>query len=181
MAWVDKTAHIKPRRTFECDKCERQFEWREETPPDFCAICGSSAAEAEQIFGAPAVVGSATSKAVDYTWEMAQRDYGMTDMNSNLHEGDVAAKSVHLSTAQREQLAQETAEFQRAKESLNNVPPSIQAGVNGYWQGVGKDLDPSKGALAQQAATDRAQGVDALSIIQSRKAAPFRAINGGKQ
>lgn len=133
MTFVMKTrgAPVSKTRTLECD-CG--FRWKqivwdaEEAIPD-CPAC-DVADQIKEIPGGFNITG-VKAKAVDFAYKMAEEDYGMTNMNDRLREGDIAFKGPSaVQSAEAEAL---TRQMQGAMpEGLN---PTQAAMVNNFWKG----------------------------------------------
>jgi len=116
------------KRTYACDECNQQFPafqaLDDATVPD-CPFCHPSQVE---VTGFPSVVKGHASKAVDYAWQMAQNDYGMTNMKDNQRAGEDAAFIPHQGPT--------TAEADRQMQQVSEVVQSMSAAAPGYSQAV---------------------------------------------
>ena len=116
------------KRTYECDECNRQFPafqaLEDETVPG-CPFCHPSTVE---VTGFPSVVKGHASRAGDYVWEMAQKDYGMSDMKDHQRAGEDAAFIPHQGPT--------TAEKDRQMQQVSEVVQSISASTAGFSQAV---------------------------------------------
>ena len=91
---------MKVARNYICNGCSKKwrvvFNERPSNDKPVCPECGLGKIETSTFDPsagkAPAYGGSMMSKAVDETYKMAERDYGMTDMRDNLRQGDIAMK-----------------------------------------------------------------------------------------
>lgn len=76
-------------RTYACDACghsmtvELRAEQWDQGPPD-CPVCAQITAQA---FKPPAIGGSARSRAVDLALDIAEKDYGVADIQADGREG----------------------------------------------------------------------------------------------
>ena len=92
-------------RTYVCNDCGTRFDKlhfdRSEGPPE-CPGCQAISAKQQQVpagFSIPGKVG----KAADICYDIASRDYGMTNMRDNLREGDIAAAPLPAKLAEASQ------------------------------------------------------------------------------
>lgn len=82
-------------RTYKCEDCDTTFDKlhfdRGEGPPP-CPGCQAIASKQTQVPAGFSIGGNA-SKAGDICYDIVSKDYGMSDMNDRMREGDVAAKT----------------------------------------------------------------------------------------
>ena len=156
-------------RTYACDDCGNQWSYlhlnRDDPVPE-CAMCLSKAAP-KQLIGS-FNIGTVKSKAIDYTWKMAQERYGMTDMRDNSYEGDAAALPPSpVQTAEADQLT-------RLMKEASPEMSSEQADMTkSFWQKGA--APPMQQALTQTAMANAAQtrqdGLDPMGLVhQGEKA-----------
>lgn len=81
---------------------------------------------------APARGGSNRAKAVDMAYNMAEEQYGMTDMKDNLREGDMAfTKPAAVQTAEAEQITRELVQAGATPEAAQQTTAAIRGQ---FWQ-----------------------------------------------
>lgn len=86
-------------RTYHCDSCGTEFEFlhmNSEEPPPPCGLCQSETENAPP--NRLAIGGSNAVKAADYAQNMVAAQYGLTDLKTNLREGDTAAPRPQMQT-----------------------------------------------------------------------------------
>jgi putative FmdB family regulatory protein len=130
-----------------CDECGARFEHLKMNRADPDPECPACAVIAQRL--PPNVnIGTKKSVAMDVAQNEVER-MGFTNMKDNLREGDVAAPS---------------------------LPPALRRAVDGFWNGggvfAGKDALAVASGGAQQA---RAEGLNPLTLLQSRKKAVLEA------
>lgn len=80
-------------RLYRCVQCGTKFRrtlpFGAPEPP--CPTCLHEPPPIPQRIAAPAITGT-KAKAIDIAWDIANKDYGLTDMNDRLREGDTAYK-----------------------------------------------------------------------------------------
>lgn len=195
MAWKEtpRSQATLLRRRYRCEDCNLVFDARHESadePPPPCPRCPpESAAEPAYIAPMPAL-NTTKAKAIDLAQQMAEEDYGLTDINDNQRAGDIAYKPPPpMSTAEREREIREMVEREAqvaaslptglimpdgsrgvVSEEQRNVlvDPSMQAA--NYWQGnAGGFAEQTVGDSATAAAASaaaREQGVDPVGILE---------------
>ena len=115
--YLPPESYLQPRRyrvLALCTRCGQKFSWittkhdgkDRPCPRRACIEARHREDEAAELKGkrniakiirerrAPGRVGSHISKAVDFTAEMIQREYGFTDLQDNLREGDIVAPKI---------------------------------------------------------------------------------------
>lgn len=189
MAWKDNSTHILIRRKYRCDVCEHIFEARHESPdepPPDCPACVQLGQAVGQPLYIPPMpgIGTTKGKAIDLAQQMAEEDYGLTDMNDNQRAGDIAFKGpAPMQTAESDQLIHTMAQYAaqtgaaplpegpRAPDGTRQVlvDPALQA--QNYWQGnAGGSAEGTVGqGAAAKAASDaaKAQGIDPVGILEA--------------
>lgn len=158
-------------RSYACNDCG--YEWshlhlnRDDPVPD-CAVCRSKEAP-KQLVGS-FNIGTVKSKAMDYTWKMAQERYGMTNMRDNSREGDAAFMAPPpVQTAEAEQLTR------LIKEASPELSPEQADMTKNFWMHGNATSEPMKQALTQTAMANAAQtrqdGLDPIGLVhQGEKA-----------
>jgi hypothetical protein len=117
-------------RTYHCRDCDKTFEHACESAdgdPE-CPTCSIVLDWVPQRF---AIGGSATSKAVDYTQQVLEQQYGETNLNDQQREGDIAHKNVVRPRAEQEVMAKlehDAKEYAAGKAQPN---PAFWAGGQG--------------------------------------------------
>lgn len=163
-------------RRYACDDCEQEFEFshhgRDEAPPD-CPYC--KAAEARNI-PASFAINSNKAKAVDMAYQIAEEDYGMTNMRDNSREGDQAFVGPSpIQTSEREAIVQQM----KDAAGPDALPEHLVPQVNEFWKNSGQaqPMPPHIEQLHQQkvaearmmAGAARADGSDPIELLHKAK------------
>lgn len=179
MAYTEKYRGSPPAvilRKYRCTDCGGAFEQRvasRDAPAPECPTC---AAATQAIPSMPAVRASPEARAavdaVDLTWDIAQKDFGMTNMNDHVRPGDVVAKGPPpMQTSERQAVQQEVAEL-LGPAAAEHLSPDQQLKVKDFWQGgmgapaVGSEQMGAARAASQDAVNAK---VDALSVLEAGK------------
>lgn len=113
-------------RTYRCEDCGDTFDVTCESndgDPD-CPFCSKVLAWQPERFS----IGTNKSRALDVTQQIIEQDYGLSDLNDNLREGDIAAKGpAPLTTSQVE------AENRAMAEAAQQLDPKVKQ----FWGGGG--------------------------------------------
>jgi hypothetical protein len=82
---------VKVVRVIRCMDCGRKYRRTQDSSEDPapCPQCGVPEPALPARISAPAIVGN-KSRAVDAAWEIAQTDFGLTNMRDGAHEGETA-------------------------------------------------------------------------------------------
>jgi len=158
------------RRTFECDVCSTQFSmWvaRDSAIPD-CPICELAARAA---ITSPPINGT-HSKAIDIAPEIAEKDWGMTNLRDNQRKGDTAiVPPSPIQSAERDAMMQQMAEAGMPV----NLTPEQQAMQKGFWGSgtpaptgnpvIDQVLTAATFAAPAGAALARSEGVDPVELL----------------
>jgi len=172
-------------RTFHCDNCEQEFEivqnMNDEAPD--CPTCVRVLQWQPKSF---AITGT-KSRAMDVTQEILETDFGLTDFNDNMREGDVAAKiAPEPTTVQREAGIRSLSE---AAQSLGTPMSAEQQNMaKNFWggsaitQAVPAAVMLGNAKLATAAAT--AEGVNPMELLhkggkQGRLKTPVHVVARG--
>lgn len=115
-------------RTYKCNDCDEVFEITcsmSDGDPD-CPNCKDVVLEWQP--KSFSIGGSVTSKAVDLTQDILEKDYGHTNWNDSMREGDIAHKSEARPRAEQEVMAKlehDAKEYAKQAESPKSNP--------GFW------------------------------------------------
>jgi hypothetical protein len=144
--------------TLLCDDCSFEFVLRGYEDGDDLPECPVCEASAKHIPGAPALIGS-KAKAVDTAFAIAET-MGMTDMQDNQREGDIAFKGpAPMQGAERETIMREIVQAGVAAEEAQKI---VNPQASNYWQGgMPGGGDPM--AVARQVSKD---SVDAVGLLE---------------
>lgn len=162
------------RRTYACDECT--FEWTVscewDSPIPDCPVCEQVARQEFK----PIAIGTNKGKAIDYAQQMAEQDYGLTDMNDNMRAGDIAAKGPPpVQTAEAEMLTRQAVEMTRGLAADATAGrPDLQKQVANFWgggQGVAAQANIESARAA--ALASKGDGLDPLSILDKAKNKPM--------
>jgi hypothetical protein len=137
-------------RTYRCPSCEQRFRVfgmaaDDGAPP--CPKCNWQ--ESEWVPEAIAITGS-RSKAIDITQQIAEKQFGLTNMADNLREGDVAVPLNPTQSKMAENF------WGGAKENTGAAIPAAQV----------------MGAASQWAGQSRREGYDPITLALSHKRQP---------
>lgn len=195
MPWKEtpRAAATLLRRRYQCEECKWVFEARHastDEPPPPCPICPPPAADATASvpsYVAPMPgINTTKSKAIDLAQQIAEEDYGLTDIRDNQRVGDIAIKGeAAMSTSEREAAIREMVQYEQqthaavaaplptgptAPDGTRNVlvDPALQK--DNYWQGnAGGTAETTVGSTEIAAHASReaaAQGVDPVGILE---------------
>lgn len=161
-------------RTYECDDCEQQFSFshhgQDETLPE-CPFCAAAAKRIPNSFNITGI----KAKAIDIAQQIMEEDYGMTDANDNLREGDTAFKGPSpVQTAEREAMVQQI------KDTLGPevVPEHLVPQVNEFWKNQQTPAMPPEAVAQQEARIQTARatapqaaaaGEDPMALLHKAK------------
>jgi len=180
--YTEKSPNSLVRRTFACSDCQIQWtEWqaREDPNPD-CPKCTLAAAAK---IGIPGVLTN-KSRAVDFTQQMAEQDYGLTNFNDNQQIGDIAFKAeAPMHTAERDRIMREMVEAGVAQANAlatQGTAAEVGLGVKAtdYWSPQAPSSgNPALDAITQHALDNRAaaagaatrDGVDPVGLLHKDK------------
>ena len=154
------------KRKYICKKCSHMWKSenvvdREDPTVEPCPACKNigAAIERPKAMDRSLRAGPLANKATEFTWEMAQQDYGMTNMNDHLRAGDLAAKidnPVSATLAKQGGMfggnnsaaaighmgnAMQMASAAKAERTLQKVPDPVQALQMGAKQATANYLD----------------------------------------
>lgn len=155
-------------RRYLCDDCEHEWTYfhqqREEPYPD-CPNCARAAPAS--IPTSFSITGT-KSKAIDYTYKMAEESYGMTNMRDNSREGDVAAIApppVQEREAQALTMAM--------KEMSPDLSDAQAEQVRDFWKTGGSPTSMAQVA-SPGAAAARQLGADPIEMLHKAEKATGR-------
>lgn len=182
----------KPWVTFDCLECGEEFQvrWAEGDDDPECGACWKRQREAEDRIAMMVEEGRAPSVSkgihgADVTYNMMEREYGLTDMNDNMREGDIAFKGDGPKhTREMNDLIKSELELMAARA---NAAPVQQVPINANWGGQ-QQAAPDAQSNAKQAIANargfaeqaRKEGADPLAISQGWKNAP-NVVDGKHQ
>jgi DNA-directed RNA polymerase subunit RPC12/RpoP len=160
-------------RTYLCDDCDNRFtrlHWERDEPVPECPYCASE--KARQVPGMFSI-GTNKGKAPDMVYRMAEEDYGITDMNDHLYEGDIAMKApAPIQTAEAEAIVREI----KDATGMEDVPVHLKDQVQSFWKtNTTPQAAPEANALRTQleaqakasAATTRESGADPMALLHN--------------
>ena len=159
-------------RTYACPDCGVRFEYRHDSSDEPYPPCPSCDAE-PQWEPQPFAIKSNKSRAVDIMQDIAENDLGMSDMKTNLREGDTAAPSVRQETAaEKEAITQAMSEMVRQQTGQN---PQLEPAQQAFWGGGHSPVpDTQRQSIMNVAAAARAATPDKYN--------PMKILhNGAKQ
>lgn len=149
-------------RKYACDDCD--YEWtylhlRSDEPYPDCPKCRRMA---DASLPTSFAITTVKAKAVDMAQKAAEESFGMTDMNDNLREGDIAAKAPpKVQTAEAEALTR------MMIDANPELTPAQAEGVKGFWQNGIAGASPEQVAqvVGPAAAIARASGADPVELV----------------
>ena len=119
-------------RTYACDNCEREWDVTCESndPDPECEVCAKVLQWQPGLF---AITGH-KAKAIDYTQQIIEQDFGLSDLKDNTREGEAAYKEpAPETTSQKDKIAQAVHEYARsatAHHAGNANPPAGNSSFN---------------------------------------------------
>jgi len=134
-------------RTYRCNECQEVFDVTCESndgDPD-CPYCKQVLVWTPKSFA----IGTNKGKAVDVTQQIMEEDYGLTDFNDNMREGDIAAKTPVRSKEEREAIEQMERDAKEMAASSNNMVPQAKE----FFAGNNIRMNVAQAALADVKAT----------------------------
>lgn len=149
-------------RIYACDECAyewRFFHMRSDEPYPDCPQCAADRARSLPTMFA---ITGTKAKAVDMAQRIAEEDYGLTDMNDNLREGDIAAKA-----PPPVQAAEAEALTRAMKDMAPEITDAQAEAVKNFWQ-PGSSVAPQamqQTVAAPGAAAARALGADPVEMV----------------
>lgn len=154
-----------------CRGCGAKFrfyaESMDEPMPD-CPLCGvaEEAPEVPPSQQPPALVAITTNKsrAVDLAQKIAEEDYGLTNMQDSLRDGDVAAPRL---TKEQRELKEVSETMERAANDPDKLTTTQKQMLQGFWGGAQPSSSPLRLPGAQSllaAAKSRAQAANAEGV-----------------
>jgi hypothetical protein len=116
-------------RTYRCEDCQEVFEVTCESSdgdPD-CPYCSREMQWQPTRFA----IGTTKGKAIDVTQKIMEEDYGLTDFNDNMREGDIAAKTPVRGREERETIEQAERDAKEFAASAANMSPQAKEFFSG--------------------------------------------------
>lgn len=121
------------RRTYRCSDCGYEMtrtEYASDEPIPDCPACHIATQKVPGLFS----IKTNRSRAVDVAQQIAEEDFGLTNMRDNQRAGDTAVLPPDpIQGAEREQITRELAQMASAMGS--DAPPEVASAVNGFWGG----------------------------------------------
>jgi len=153
-------------RTFACDNCNQQFEVTQnmDDPAPDCPFCSKVLDWVPGMFN----VSTSKSRAMDVTQNILEQDYGLTDFNDNMREGDIAAKNVAAAGSQKSNA--EIRQLSEVAQAMGQpMTPQQQAMAANYWGGgaVSQSLPAAEMLSNARSATAaaNADGVNPMTLL----------------
>lgn len=154
--------------TYRCQTANHEFEhWHnssDEGPPDFCPICVQES-KLSQVPAGMHIGGSPKSKAMNMAFDIAQRQYGLTDMKDSTREGESPYK---------------------APPAPQGDARALQDAIDTSMSAIRQPLNPTQQSMASQfwgaGATNSVQAATANQTLLSaarQATAETRASDGG--
>jgi len=111
-------------RTYRCNECQEVFDVTCESndPDPDCPYCKQVLVWTPKSFA----IGTTKGKAVDVTQQIMEEDYGMSDFNDNMREGDIAAKTPVRPREEREAIEQMERDAKELAASAGNMVPQAR-------------------------------------------------------
>jgi hypothetical protein len=133
------------RRTYQCLDCQEIFEVEHASgnePDAKCPYCVVPMEWRPQGFA----IKTNASRAMDYTQQVLEQDYGVTNINDRQREGDVAAISPAETRAQRDEKAQLAEQVrQAANASATPSDPAMNKALKSFWGAGGQvQVNPAR-------------------------------------
>ena len=156
-------------RTYRCPDCQYQFDKfhgsREEAYPD-CPAC------AGEVVWQPTSIAIRTHKsaAVDIAQQMAEQDYGLTDINDNQRAGDIAAKAPSpIQTSEAEAIIRAQLGYM-APEYLATQPQMAPGAQPSGFMGGGSQITSQPQSTANPMAIAAPAAAEARGMDRATKA-----------
>jgi hypothetical protein len=155
-------------RTYRCDDCGETFEVTCESSdgdPD-CPFC------AREMIWQPTrfAIGTTKGKAVDVTQKIMEEDYGLTDFNDNMREGDICAKTPSCTREEREAIEQMERDAKELAASAGNMVPQARE----FFSGNQTRANVAAAAFADAKATKgQHTGMDLMAAAGKRGELPL--------
>lgn len=157
-------------RTYACD-CGHQWTEYHSSSDDAYPDCPICAASEPKWVPQPLRITGDKSRAIDYAQQVAEEDYGLSNMKDNTRAGEAAAMGPAAeTTAERESRAQREAEAAREVGArMTSASPEVQQAVKQFWGGAA-GANPAariniQAAGAQGAALARSEGRDPMAML----------------
>ena len=155
-------------RTYRCNECLLTFEVTCESgdgDPN-CPSCEKILHWTPKSFA----IGTTKGKAVDVTQKIMEEDYGVTDFNDNMREGDVAAKSPVRPREEREMIERIERETRDLAASANNMVPQARE----FFAGGTARMNVAQAAFADaKASRSQHRGMDLMAEAGRRGELPI--------
>lgn len=155
-------------RTYRCNDCDEVFEVTCESsdgdPP--CPYCEKVLNWQPKSFA----IGTTKGKAIDVTQQIMEEDYGLTDFNDNMREGDIAAKTPVRTREEREAIEQMERDAKELAASANNMVPQARE----FFSGNQARANVAAAAFADAKATKgQHTGMDMMAAAGKRGDLPM--------
>lgn len=168
MAWHEtaRAQAAKVRRTWYCDACEHK--WVVVTDADdptipSCPMCLDEPVQHFEPFG----VKTNASRAVEFAHKMAERDFGVTDLNDHLKKGDIAHKAPPpIQNAEAEAITQAILDAGGVPDR-QRVAEHLKPLVKGFFGANGAAAGPQQGPIKQ--AIDNAVATAPVAAAMARQ------------
>lgn len=176
------------RRTYSCSDCGLQWIVLHENMHEPVPDCPTCAVKAEWAVPLPGVL-TTKSKAIDIAQDVAERDFGLTNMRDNSRPGDIAYMGPSpVQTAERDALTQQMAEMARAVENEGGqVAPEVKMamGEGNFWT-AGQAALPNMGNMIANASPatlqQQQEGTGAIGLLEKARSEgmlrPMNAVVG---
>jgi hypothetical protein len=155
-------------RTYRCNDCDEIFEVTCESSdgdPD-CPYCKQEMVWQPTRFA----IGTNKGKAVDVTQKIMEEDYGLTDFNDNMREGDIAAKTPARTREEREAIEQMERDAKELAASAGNMVPQARE----FFSGNQTRANVAAAAFADAKATKgEHRGMDLMMAAGKRGELPL--------
>lgn len=153
-------------RTYHCDNCEQEFEVTQnmaDSAPD-CPFCAKVLEWQPGLFA----VKTNKSRAMDVTQQVLEQDFGLTNFNDNMREGDVATKAIpDKGTQQRDAEIRQLSEVALAMGQP--MSEQQQQMAQSYWGGGAVSQTMPAGTLLAGAkastAAANAEGYNPMTLL----------------
>ena len=181
MAWTmtERAKASKVRREWYCDDCEHQWKTVHDQGEDEdyvpeCPVCAQVADEVRR----PIAMRGNAARALDFVQEMAERDYGVTNLRDHLQPGDTAnMPPPPIQGAEADAITREIINAGGVPEKAgDHLQPFVKNffGSNGAAAGqamganpfgVPTDINSARAMAAPAAAESRSMGADPVGLL----------------
>lgn len=177
---TDRARAAKVRREWYCDDCGHQWNTVHDAgaDEDYVPVCLECEAMAGQV-RRPVGIKTNASRAVDFAHNMAEQDYGLTDMNDNTRAGESVVKGpAPIQTAEAQAMARELV----AAGAPERMAPELEAQAKSFFSGNvvnpnSAATNPIAAAIPQTLDAARAMAAPGVHASRGMRADPLGLLH----